>query len=94
MYLESEENKQEEKQNVEGETQIEETERKNLTCPECEKAFQDMRGLTSHARNRHDLSKEELKILIKKDERRITIWEVLGGAGAVILAFLTLGKKH
>ncbi|GAA5522200.1 hypothetical protein LQ318_10630 [Aliifodinibius salicampi] len=64
---------------------------KELTCPECEKAFQDMRGLTSHARHMHELNKNEIMEMFNEKEDS-TAWKIVGGIGAVILAIITAGK--
>lgn len=66
-------------------------EEKDLTCPECGKEFQDMRGLTSHARHFHDLSRKDLSNRLNEPEKGIG-WKILGGLGATLLALITLGK--
>jgi peptide subunit release factor 1 (eRF1) len=88
MFLESEESNQAELEN----SQIEETERKVLTCPDCGKEFQDMRGLTSHARHMHNITKEELEEIIQ-DEGSLVL-KVLGGLGAFLAAMITLGNNR
>lgn len=83
---------EEEKQNDEQKNQIEETERKKLTCPECGKEFQDMRGLTSHARHRHNLDKKEVYLLTQKKNKKGSFWKIAGSTGAILLAILTFGR--
>lgn len=67
-------------------------EEKDLTCPECGKGFQDMRGLTSHARHMHDLSKEEVASIINDNKKGGKGWKLLGGFGTILLAIITVGK--
>lgn len=65
----------------------------NISCPICEEEFVDMRGLTSHARHKHQLEKEELFELYDDDPEEDSIgWKILGGLGAFALALITLGK--
>lgn len=59
-------------------------------CLECGKGFQDMRGLTSHARHIHDLGKNE--IIESDKENNSENWKVFGSVGALILAFITLSR--
>jgi uncharacterized C2H2 Zn-finger protein len=75
-------------EDIEKENQKEE---EQLTCPECGKDFQDMRGLTSHARHKHELDNEETFNLIK-NESDSGIWNLIGGVSAIVLAIITLGK--
>lgn len=65
-----------------------------IECPVCNESFKDLRGLTSHARHAHEMSKEEIYDLYfteEKDEED-GFWKMLVGAGGVLLAMLTLGK--
>jgi len=75
--------------------QIEETERKKITCPECGEEFQDMRGLTSHARHKHVFNKEKLRIKLKNKELKTSnsnILKLISGVGLSILTLFTFGK--
>lgn len=67
-------------------------EKEKLTCPECGKGFQDMRGLTSHARHFHELNKIEIMEAIDKNKEDSETWKILGGVGAFLLAIITAGK--
>ncbi|MDZ7689740.1 MAG: hypothetical protein U5K69_01045 [Balneolaceae bacterium] len=67
-------------------------EEKQLTCPECAKGFQDLRGLTSHARHKHEMDKNEILKAINKKNNDSISWKILGGIGTFILAIITVGK--
>lgn len=57
-------------------------EEEQLTCPECGKGFQDMRGLTSHARHKHELGKKEiLKKINSNNDSHISL-SIISGIGA------------
>ncbi len=63
--------------------------------PNCNESFVDLRGLTSHARHTHELSKEDiydLYFMDEKDEKdeKDNFWKVL--AGAFLLAVITMGR--
>lgn len=90
MFLDPEENNQEERTN----NQIEETERKKLACPKCDEKFKDMRGLTSHARHKHDINRNELIQLLNKKEQDNYSWKIVSGVGSLLLAIITLGKMR
>ncbi len=67
---------------------------KGIEYPICKESFVDLRGLTSHARHTHELSKEEIYDLCFMDEKdeKGDFWKVLAGAGAFLLALITLGR--
>lgn len=70
-------------------------EHEQLTCPECGKGFQDMRGLTSHARHKHKLNKNELIKILDENENSETdnsTWKTIGGIAAFLATVITLGK--
>ncbi|GAA5522400.1 hypothetical protein LQ318_11675 [Aliifodinibius salicampi] len=68
---------------------------KKLTCPECGKAFKDMRGLTSHARHIHEIEKEKLIQLIEQEEDNVNMgWKIVGGIGAFLATIITLGNSR
>lgn len=65
-------------------------EQKEIECPVCNESFVDLRGLTSHARHAHEMTKEEiydLYFMEEKDEKD-DFWKVLAGAGAILLGVL------
>lgn len=69
-------------------------EEEQLTCPECGKGFQDMRGLTSHARNKHNLNKDEIhNALISDNAQDSRVWRIVAGFGAFFLAIIFAGRK-
>lgn len=63
---------------------------KKIQCPICEESFLDLRGITSHARHRHDLTKEELEELLEEEDNAFMY--IMGGLGTLLLALLTLGR--
>lgn len=65
----------------------------DIECPICNMTFRDKRGLTSHARNKHDLGKDEVFEKMTQKEQEKKEWEILGGVGALLLALITLGKS-
>ncbi len=75
------------------ENQNEEQEEK-LTCPECGKGFQDMRGLTSHARHSHDINKDEVSEMIDEKNQDYNSWKVIGALSTFIITIITLGKMR
>ena len=74
-------------------TEKTENEIESVKCPKCEERFRDLRGLTSHARHAHDLSREEIYGIIQteKDEKD-DFWKVIVGAGTFLLAVITMGR--
>jgi len=74
-------------------TEKTENEIESVKCPKCEERFQDLRGLTSHARHAHQLTKDEIynSLMVEEDEKD-DFWKILAGAGAFLLAILTLGR--
>lgn len=70
-------------------------ENEQLTCPVCEKDFQDRRGLTSHARHMHEIGKNDLEEIVESErvqEKSDNFWGVMGGVGITLLALITLRK--
>jgi len=63
-----------------------------IKCPLCNESFKDRRGLTSHARNIHDLEKEEVFEKMSQKEKERKEWKIIGGIGAVLLGILGLGR--
>lgn len=63
-----------------------------IKCPLCDESFRDKRGLTSHARNIHELEKDEIfeKMTQKRQEKKE--WKIIGGLGAIFLALIGLGR--
>ncbi len=69
----------------------------NVVCPACGESFIDMRGLTSHARHKHNMSSDQLaeKLEEKKNGTEYvnhTIWKILGGIGIAALTLLAIKK--
>lgn len=65
-----------------------------VQCPICNMSFRDKRWLTSHARNKHDLKKDEIfenKIPAEKEKEE---WKIIGGIGALVIAIVTLGRYN
>ncbi|MEX1013884.1 MAG: hypothetical protein WDZ80_01870 [Candidatus Paceibacterota bacterium] len=63
-----------------------------IKCPLCKESFKDKRGLTSHARNKHELERDEVFEKMTENEREKKEWKILGGIGAFIIAIFTLGR--
>ncbi len=60
-----------------------------IKCPLCDESFRDKRGLTSHARNIHDLEKDEIFAKMTQKEQEKKEWKVIGGIGAIFIAVIT-----
>ncbi|MDR9418659.1 hypothetical protein [Gracilimonas sp.] len=56
--------------------------------PLCDESFRDKRGLTSHARNKHDLEKDEVFEEMTQKEPEKMFRKLLGGFSALILALI------
>lgn len=55
--------------------------------------FLDLWELTSHARHAHDLSREEIyNIIHTEKDKKDDFWKILAGAGAFLLAVITMGR--
>lgn len=65
-----------------------EKEEKDIICPICDNTFSDYRGLTSHARNMHGLTKEEIYGFLEIEKEESGFWAVIAGAGVFALALL------
>ncbi|MEX0596291.1 MAG: hypothetical protein WD512_07300 [Candidatus Paceibacterota bacterium] len=63
-----------------------------IKCPLCDESFQDKRGLTSHARNKHDLEKDEVFEEMTQKRREKKEWKIIGGISAILLALIGLGR--
>ena len=61
-----------------------------VQCPICNMSFRDKRGLTSHARYKHDLEKEDVVKMITQKEKELKAWRVLGGVFAIFLALIRI----
>ncbi len=72
----------------------EQVEEQNIECPVCNESFKDLRGLTSHARHAHEMSKEEIYDLYFTEEKdnEDSFWKIAVSAGVFVLSVLTLGK--
>lgn len=64
----------------------------SVKCPICDLDFKDDRGLTSHARNKHDLEKGEVFKKMTQKEQEKKEWRVFGGIGAILITAITLGR--
>ncbi|NGP75626.1 hypothetical protein G3570_03215 [Balneolaceae bacterium YR4-1] len=67
-----------------------------LTCPECGKGFQDYRGLTSHARHKHEIGRREITESIRREKLAESNFGVtfkfIAGITTTILTLLIFGK--
>lgn len=63
-----------------------------IECPICNESFKDKRGLTSHARNKHELSKDEVVRKMIQKEKEKKKWKIVGGVSALLLSLIGLGK--
>ena len=63
-----------------------------IKCPLCDESFRDKRGLTSHARNIHDLEKDEIFEKMTQKKQKKKEWKILGGIGAIFLALISIGR--
>lgn len=63
-----------------------------IKCPLCDESFRDKRGLTSHARNIHELEKGEIFKKMSQKEKDKKEWRLIGGLGAILVTVLTFGS--
>lgn len=66
--------------------------RRIISYSECGKGFQDMRGLTSHARHQHGICKEKLSDIVYPDGKS-HIWKIISGFGAALITIPAIGGK-
>lgn len=69
----------------------------NVACPACGESFIDMRGLTSHARHKHDMNSEQLADALEEKKNgaeylNSSLWKVFGGIGVAVLLLLAIKK--
>lgn len=69
----------------------------NVACPVCGESFIDMRGLTSHARHKHNMNSDQLTKKFETKEKGAEyidnyIWIVFGGIGVAALTLLAIKK--
>lgn len=62
-----------------------------VQCPVCNMSFRDKRGLTSHARNNHSLSKNELYDQLANQETPNN-WPLYITLGTALLAIIGLQR--
>lgn len=69
----------------------------NVTCPVCGESFIDRRGLTSHARHKHEITTEQLDETLENQEISSgtdsnNVWKIIGAIGVVVLTVLAVKK--
>lgn len=69
----------------------------NVVCPVCGESFIDMRGLTSHARHKHNMDSDRLAEKLEEKKKGAThdnyiFWKIIGGIGVAALTLLAIKK--
>lgn len=70
---------------------------KNVACPVCGESFIDMRGLTSHARHKHNMNSGRLAEKFEEKKNGAAhvdhiFWKIIGGIGVAALTLLAIKK--